>query len=154
MEQTETASEANPYFLDRSIALDLELVRAVQLSITNDSKDPNALLRLLDLDFATFEPMQRHLQPKRWLWMAAQTSSGNYRGALTEETLLSILTSGNVPDDFVVHIGHFLDEAPIQWVVMAVVEAAQRNGMSIRNVWGNVTVLALRYSHYRRGLWT
>jgi hypothetical protein len=154
MGQTETASEINHKFLDRSIASDLELVRAVQLSIASDSADPNALLRLLDLDFATFEPMQQHLQPKRWLWMAAQTSSENYRNALTEEALLSILTSGDVPDDFAVHIEHFLDEAPIQWVVMAIVEAAQRKGMSIRNVWSNVAALALRYSHYRRGLWT
>lgn len=72
-------------------------------------------------------PMRRqHRRPKRWLWVAAQTSSVSYRSSLTEEALIDIQTSGDEPGEFFVHIGHLFDEAPLGLVVMAVSEAAQR----------------------------
>lgn len=37
---------------------------------------------------------------KRWLWMAAQTSSVGYQGTLTPEVLLGVLVIGNVPAEF------------------------------------------------------
>jgi hypothetical protein len=118
-----------------------------------DPADPNALLRMLDLDFETYEPVQRS-RPQRSLWMAAQTSSVSYRGTLTGEMLLELLTGGKVPAGFAAHLGHFLDEVPVDMVVMAVAEAAQRSGTPIQTVWRNVAALALQHSGYRRALWT
>lgn len=86
--------------------------------------------------------------------MAAQTSSTSYRGTLTEDVLLEILKGGAVPDEFGPHVGHLLDEAPIQIVVMAVTEAAHRSGMPIEEIWRNVAQLARRHSDCRRDLWT
>jgi hypothetical protein len=139
--------------LDRCEMLGLSLEKAVQLAVASDPADPNALLRLLDLDFSTCEPTL-HRRPKRWLWMAARNSSVSYRGTLTEEALLDILTGGDVPGDFQAHIGHFLDETPVDMVVMAVAEAAQRSGVFAYEIWHNVTKLALRHSGYRRALWS
>ncbi|CAG4892654.1 hypothetical protein [Paraburkholderia gardini] len=138
--------------LERCEALGLSLLRAVQLAMASDSKDPQSLLRVLDLDFSTFLPMQ-HRRPMRWLWMAARTSSISYRGTLTEDALLAILLSGEVPPGFEAHIGHLLDEAPISLVVMAVEQAAQTSGAPIMLVWNNIRLLAASYSDYRRHLW-
>lgn len=138
--------------LARCEALGLPLLKAVQLA-ASDPADPYALLRLLDLDFETCEPIQRS-RPQRSLWMAAQTSSVSYRGTLTEEVLLDLLTGGKVPAGFAAHLGCFLDEVPVGMVVMAVAEAAQRSGTPIQTVWRNVEALALQHSDYRRALWT
>jgi hypothetical protein len=139
--------------LSQCEALGLPLLKAVQLAFITDSEDPYALPRVLDLDFSTYQPVQ-HRRPKRWLWMAAQTSSVSYHGILTEALLLDILLGGHVPDNFSAHIAHFLDEAPVSIVVMAVAEAAQRSNESIHEIWCNVAQLALRYSDHRRALWT
>ncbi len=85
--------------------------------------------------------------------MAAQTSSVSYRGTLTEDALLEILTTGTVPADFEAHVGHFLDEAPIDYVVFSVAEAAQKSQTSIQLVWDTVAQLANRYSDRRQSLW-
>jgi hypothetical protein len=138
--------------LDRCAALGLPLLKAVQFAIASDSDDPYALLRVLDLDFSTYEPIQ-HRRPKRWIWMAAQTSSVSYRGTLSEDALLGILTGAEVPPGFGAHLGHFFDEAPLNIVVMAIEEASQRRDISICEIWDNVEQLALRYSDYRRPLW-
>ena len=82
------------------------------------------------------------LKPRRWLWMAAQTSSVSYRGILTPEVLLAILTTGEVPPEFTSHVLHLLEEAPIQIVVMAVEQAAQQSGVPIETIWRNVAQLA------------
>jgi len=73
------------------------------------------------------------LRPRRWLWMAAQTSNVSYRGILTPEVLLTILTTGEVPPEFVAHVVHFLEEVPIQIVVMAVEQAAQQKRRADHN---------------------
>lgn len=75
---------------------------------------------------------------KRWLWMAAQTSSVSYRGTLTPEILLGVLVIGDVPAEFSAHIAHFVEEAPIPMVVQAVEEASQQSGMPISEIWENV----------------
>lgn len=75
---------------------------------------------------------------KRWLWMAAQTSSVSYRGTLTAEALLGVLVIGEVPAEFDAHIVHFVEEAPIPTVVQAIEEAAQQSGMPIAEIWANV----------------
>jgi hypothetical protein len=139
--------------LNRCATLGLPLLRAIHFAVAADSKDPQSLLRVLDLDFSTFKPMRRR-HPKRWLWMAAQTSSVSYRDTLTEADLLSVLTGTEVPSQYLPHVGHFLDEAPIEVIVMATEEAAQRSGLPIHRVWGNIEQLAFRYSDSRQSLWT
>jgi hypothetical protein len=138
--------------LDQCATLGLSLLQAVQLANANDTRDPQSLLRVLNLDFSTYEPMA-HRGPKRWLRMAAQTSSVSYRGTLTEDALLEILTTGIVPADFEAHVGHLLDEAPIGYVVFSIAEAAQKSQTPIQLVWDTVAQLATRYSNHRQSLW-
>lgn len=139
--------------LDRCAALGLTLPKAMQLAVASDSKDPYSLLRLLDLDFSTYEPI-RHRHPKRWVWMAARTSSVSYRGTLTEEALLTILAGGVVPPAFDAHIGSLLDEAPISIVLLAIEETSRVTGQPIDAIWRIVGELAQRYCSARRSLWT
>lgn len=138
--------------LAQCAALGLSLLQAVQLANAADPRDPQSLLRVLNLDFSTYEPMP-HRGQKHWLQMAAQTSSVSYRGTLTEGALLDILTTGTVPVDFKAHVGHFLDEAPIDCVVFSIAEVAQKNQTSIQRVWNIVAQLANRYSDRRQSLW-
>jgi hypothetical protein len=138
--------------LDQCAALGLSLLQAVQLANAADPHDPQSLLRVLNLDFSTYEPMP-HRSRKHWLRIAAQTSSVSYRGTLTEDALLEILTTGIVPVDFEAHIGHFLDEAPIDYVVFSLAEVAQNNQTAIQGVWNTVAQLANRYSDRRQSLW-
>ena len=138
--------------LDQCAVLGLSLLQAVQLANAADPHDPQSLLRVLNLDFSTYEPLP-HRTRKHWLRMAAQTSSVSYRGTLTEGALLEILTTGIVPAGFEAHVGHFLDEAPVDFVVFSVAEVAQKNQTSIQLVWDIVAQLANRYSDYRQSLW-
>jgi hypothetical protein len=92
----------------------------------------------LGLDAGTFAP----LTPRRWLWMAAQTTSVSYRGILTPELLLEILTTGEVPPMFSSHVLHLLEEAPIPIVVLAVEQAAQQSGVPIAAIWCNMARIA------------
>lgn len=74
--------------------------------------------------------------------MAAQASSVSYRGPLTPELLLEILTTGEVPHAFASHVLHLLEEAPIQLVLLAVEQAAQQGGVPIATIWRNVARIA------------
>lgn len=118
----------------RCAALGLSFDQAQRIALASGSTLPLAL----GLDFVTFTP----LKPRRWLWMAAQTSSVSYRGLLTPELLLEILTTGEVPRAFASHVLHLLEEAPIQIVVLAVEQAAQQSGMPIATIWRNVARIA------------
>ena len=84
---------------------------------------------MLGLDPVTLAP----LKPRRWLWMAAQTCS-SYREPLTSEALVEVLTTGAIPPAAVPTILHFLEEAPLQIVVMAVQQASQESGVAIDRV--------------------
>jgi hypothetical protein len=138
--------------LDQCAALGLSLLQAVQLANAADPRDPQSLLRVLNLDFSTYEPTPQRSR-KHWLRIAAQTSSVSYRGTLTEDTLFEILTTGIVPAGFEAHVGHFLDEAPLDYVVFSIAEVAQKNQTSIQLVWDIVAQLANRYSEHRQSLW-
>lgn len=118
----------------RCAALGLSFDQAQRIALASGSTLPLAL----GLDFVTFAP----LKPRRWLWMAAQTSSVRYRGLLTPELLLEILTTGEVPRGFASHVLHLLEEAPIQIVVLAVEQAAQQSGLPITTIWRNVAQIA------------
>jgi hypothetical protein len=138
--------------LDRCHRLGLTLLQAIQLANADNPSDPKALLRVLRLDFSTYEPLVSYRKHEA-LQMAAMSSSVSYRGTLTREGLLAILTSGLVPAEFVAHIGHFLDEVSASVVLFSVVEAAQESGMPIHQVWSNVAKLAVSHSDYRQPLW-
>lgn len=135
---------------DRCAALGLSIEHAQRLAAAANETDPQSLLRVLGLDFATLVP----LKPRRWLWMVAQSSSVSYRRILTPETLLEILTTGDVPPIFLSHVLHVLDEASIQSVVMAVEQAAQESGIPIAVIWRNVAQISEKMQSHRNGAWT
>lgn len=91
------------------------------------------------------------LTSKRWLCMAAQTSSVSYHGVLTPETLLAALISGNAPSEYQAHLTHFLNEAPLQIVIMAIEQAALRSGVEIARIWRSVEQLNSRLQGRRFG---
>lgn len=135
---------------DRCAVLGLSIEHAQRLAAVANKTDPQSLLRVLGLDFATLVP----LKPRRWLWMVAQTASVSYRRILTPETLLEILTTGDVPPLFLSHVLHVLDEASIQSVVMAVEQAAQESGIPIAVIWRNVAQISEKMQSHRNGAWT
>lgn len=63
------------------------------------------------------------------------------------------LASGQVPSGHESHMLHFLDEAPVQVVVMAVEEAAQLESVSPIVIWSSVAKLANTLGAARRELW-
>ncbi|MGY8527590.1 helix-turn-helix domain-containing protein [Paracidovorax citrulli] len=109
------------------------------------------LLRVLGLDFDSLSLDRR--QKKRGLWMAARAASVSYRGDLSPEMLEATLTTGVVPTGFEPHIGHLLDEAPVDVVVMAVEETAAHKSVPAESVWRQVSHLAADFARARKDLW-
>jgi len=138
--------------IDRCHALGLTLLQAVQLANADDPADPQALLRVLGLDFVTYEPLVGHKQ-SNGLQMAAMSCSVSYRGSLTKDGLLTILTTGVVPAEFFAHIGHFLDEVSAVVILRGVEEAARKSQIPAHQIWKNLAQLAVRHSDYRKPLW-
>lgn len=126
----------------RCTELGLSWQQASQLA---EADTPSDLMQVLGLNPTTLQP----LKSKRWLWMAAQSSSVSYRHALTEKDLLTCLTKGEVPSDAAAPIGCFLDEVPMLLVVMAIEEAAQRTGIPISHLWQNLHQMALSWGSRR-----
>lgn len=81
--------------------------------------------------------------------MAAGTCSVSYRTPLTEERLLEVLTTGVLPPDDIATFLHFLDEAPLPIVVMAIEQTAQQSGVPIAQIWRNVDQIAAALSSVR-----
>lgn len=103
----------------------------------------------LNLDAPSISARQR----KRGLWMAAKTSSVSYRRELTSGELQLALAKGQVLPGLESNLLHFLDEAPLPVVVMAVEEAAQQESISPVTVWSNVGKLAKTLGAGRLELW-
>lgn len=97
------------------------------------------LAHALGLDPVTLVPVK----PRRWLWMAAQTSGVGYREKLTPEALQETLRTGDVPPALVSHILHFIEEAPILLVVMSVEEVALNTITPIRTIWQHLEKIAV-----------
>ena len=74
------------------------------------------------------------LRPRRWLWMAAQTSSVSYWPVLTTGGLQEVLTTRILLPANVATFLHFLEEAPLQVVVMAIEQVVQQSGVAIAQV--------------------
>lgn len=138
-----TATHIENAIAVRCAALGLSLPQAQALA--DAEPFPSDLMYVLGLNPETLTP----LSPKPWLYLAARTSSVSYRTALTAEMLLAVLIKGNAPVEFQAHLAHFLNEVPMQLVVMAIEQAAQQSGMPISDIWGNIVQLN-RTVHGRR----
>lgn len=138
--------EIDEAILSRCAELGLTSVRAKRLA---EAANPPSLTWVLGLDVATLKP----LKSRRWLWMAAQTSSVSYRHLLTPEVLLQILLTGDIPASFVPHICHFLDEAPLQIVTMSVEQASQESGVPIGLIWSKLEEIAVQIDSKRMAAW-
>jgi transcriptional regulator with XRE-family HTH domain len=104
----------------------------------------------LSLDAPSLGARQR----KKGLWMAAKTSSVSYRREMTDEELKQALSSGTTPSGLKSNLMHFLDEAPLPIVVMAVEETAQQEGVNPANIWANISKVGKQLGSIRRELWT
>lgn len=109
--------------------------------------------RILEVLGLSFDLASARRKPKRALWMAAKNASVSYRGELTPEMLEHTLATAVAPSGFEAHVGHFLDESPLDYVVMAVEEAAQQENRPPAEIWANVAKLAKRHSISRQELW-
>ena len=109
------------------------------------------VLALLGLDLDP--PSAAARSRKRGLWMAAKNASVSYVHEVPPDTLSHALVSGSVPEGYAAHLTHLLDEAPVPLVVMAVEEAAAREGVALKAVWRNVAKLARSLAVHRQDLW-
>ncbi|MBC3877396.1 hypothetical protein H8K38_06225 [Undibacterium sp. FT79W] len=121
--------------------LGLTLEQAQRLAVENDRSDPNSLYRLLCLEFDTLEPVKTR-NPKKWLWMAANTSNVSYRSQLTEDELKMILLTGQVPNNRIANALHLLDEAPMVMIIMAAHEVAMTSQRPANEIVANVGQIA------------
>lgn len=71
----------------------LGLTRGQAQALADAEPFPSDLMQVLALDRNTLAP----LPSRRWLWMAAQTSSVSYTNVLTPDALLAALVSCDVP---------------------------------------------------------
>ena len=126
----------NNVIIARCAALGLSLAQVQRLAGADHSSDD--LASVLGLDPENLVP----LKPRRWLWMAAQTCSVSYRKPLTPDELMDVLATGNLPSDVVSTFMHFLDEAPLPVVVMAVEQASHQSGVPIAQIWRHVDGIA------------
>jgi hypothetical protein len=136
------ASESRT-IIARCAALGLSLAQAHRLAGVDHSMQN--LAWVLGLDRFSLAP----LRPRRWLWRAAQTCSVSYRIPLTPEGLLEVLSTGTLPPSDLATFFHFLEEAPLQVVVMAIEQAAQQSGADITQIWRNVDQIAAALSSTR-----
>jgi len=124
--------------VERCSTLGLTISQAQLMAHAGEGFGPLDLPHVLGLNPITMAP----LKPRKWLWMAAQTCSVSYRKTLTPETLVNILTTGDVPEENISNIVHFLQEAPVQNVVMAVDQAAHQSGIPAAFLWRNLELIA------------
>ncbi len=133
--------------LSRQTLVGLEKGTLSDLGVNRTSQ----VLSVLGLDMPI--PASHVRSQKRALWMAAKSAGVSYVRELPPKTLGNILVSGVVPDPFVPHVAHILDETPIPVVVMAVEEAARTAHVPSRQVWRNVGKLANALAMHRKELW-
>lgn len=109
------------------------------------------LLGVLGLSFSP--PSIKAREKKCGLWMAAKNASVSYRGELNSDQLQQALATGQVPANHKSHLLHFLDETPLQVVVMAVEETAHLEAVSPARIWACVAQLARQLGDVRKDLW-
>jgi transcriptional regulator with XRE-family HTH domain len=107
------------------------------------------LFRLLGLLGLALAP-PRVGRSGRGLAMASRTASVSYRRALDADALACALASGTIPPGMEPHVATLLDEAPLEIVVRAVEEAAQREHVDPRRIWRNLARWAAELRSPRR----
>lgn len=135
--------------IDRCATLALTLARAQQLAKEDDAGDSGSLARVLGLDAETLQP----IAGRRWIWMAAQAASVSYREIMDERGLIEAISSGQVPGKYFSHVCTFLDEVPIQIVVMTCSQVAQQSHIKMDMIWKNVAMLARLVGARRATFW-
>lgn len=135
--------------IDRCSAIALPLHIATRLAADSGDSTEKGICWVLGLDSRTFAV----LRPRDWVKMAGQTCSVSYREILTSEALVKILTSAEVPERLISNMFHFVDEAPLQIVVMAAEQTSQITGVPLATIWKSLEAFAVRYGA-RRHTWT
>lgn len=141
LEEKNRSSYADARVLERCAELGLSMEQVQQLA----SRAMCNILYLLALDSQTLKP----LSSRRWLSMAAQTCSVSYQSVITPEMLLEVLSTGNVSQSVSAPVSHFINEAPLQVVLMAVKDAAHESGLDISVIWRHVAQIAMTISSTR-----
>ncbi|WP_292042172.1 hypothetical protein [Massilia sp. UBA6681] len=72
---------------------------------------------------------------------------------MTSEMLLEVLSTGKVSQSVTATVSHFIDETPLQVVVMAVKDAAHESGVDISVLWRDVAQIAETMSSTRLAQW-
>lgn len=109
------------------------------------------LLQLVGLSFGLPTDVSRG--KKRGLWMATKNTNVSYKTELTIDQLVQVLTTGQIPVGVEAHITHFLEETPLETVIMAVEEASS-DLCNARSIWKNIKRLALYLEASRGGIWS
>ena len=109
------------------------------------------LLGVLGLSFAP--PTIKARAKKRGLWMASKNASVSYKGEMSSEQLRQALATGQVPTNLQSQLLHFLDETPLQIVVMAVEETAHLGTVPPAHIYACVAQLARQLGSVRSNHW-
>lgn len=147
-EANDSTSSTNPAVRNHAIisrcdALGLSLAQVERMAGAEHTLRDIAYV--LGLDWVTLAP----LKPRNWLVMAASTCSVSYRIPLTPEGLLEILKTGALPRADEATFFHFLEEAPLSVVVMAIEQASEQSGVAITQIWRNVDQIAAAWASSR-----
>lgn len=135
--------------IDRCSAVALPLHIVAKLAADSGDSTQKGICWVLGLDSRIFSILRQ----RDWIKMAGQTCSVSYREILTSEALVKILTSAEVPERLISNMFHFVDEAPLQIVVMAAEQTSQLTGVPLATIWKSLEAFAVRYGA-RRHTWT
>lgn len=133
----------------RCDSLQLSIEHARRLSAMSGYVGSEAILWTIGLNIKT----GGEIKSRDWLRMAAQNCSVSYMRVLESPALVDILTSGNLPDNFVSHMMHLLDETPVQIVILAAEQAARQTGTPLRQIWTNLWRFSSDLGAHRRHVW-
>lgn len=142
--------KSNEGIIERCAELGISVETALAIGKESGYDDAAAVCWAVGLDPVTLRPLLR----RNWARMAAINSSTSYSTQLPEETLMSILASGEVPVAFIAQISHFLDEAPAQLLVMAAEQVGQQARCPMPAIWSNILNLANKTGSSRPNTWT
>ena len=110
------------------------------------------VVRVLGLSVDTLSLVAR--QKKNGLAMCARSSSIGYRSEINEAQLRLALATGEAVKDVEPNLRCFLDEVPVQMVVMAIEETAWLESVHPARIWPNLAKLAAELNGSRTVLWT
>lgn len=113
-------------------------------------KDLTTVLQLLSLSFGKLTTQPR--QKKRAVWMASKNISVSYGANVSEQDLITVLQSAICPLEMASNISYFLDETPLELVIMTVEESGV-DPAARSYIWRNLSRLAEIYGSSRNNLW-